>query len=322
MMEENNPPWSFLRFGGLGDDKQWRSITLPWFQIQRGVLVSVLKDSRFLSIYPVVGFLDTWRHGVIRIHSLLPVAGLVFLFSFPASGTAVEEQLVVGAGPSTKIVGLFFARFFEIFAAKGYSFTVPPRSAKHAGGIKASGTYLFGRTGRPLNEEEKAQNKEEIFLARIPIAFATGTAAGVSHITLEQLRDLFTRRISNWREVDGAAAPVYLVGREKTEALFTILRNAYPFFDRVRFDRVFTRDHQVVNFLKAPAGGNALAFGALPNLEALNLLVVSDFETGVSVGLVYDRSNRNHPLVQTVRDLSRSDAWHETVVEAGYLPPL
>ena len=253
-----------------------------------------------------------------RLHLL----GVALVLSLPANGTESEQQLVAGAGPSTKIVALFFNLFSETFAASGYAFEVPPRSVKHAGGIQASDRYLFGRTGRPLNGEEAARNKQEIFLARIPIAFVTGLDAGVTRITLEQLRGLYTGRLSDWSKVGGAAAPVELVGREKTEALFTILRNAYPFFETVHFDRVFTRDHQVVNYVKAPAGRNALAFGALPNLEGLSVLEVEGFEAGVSVGLVYDRSTRDHTMIEAVQRLSRSDEWTAAILDAGYLPPL
>ncbi len=256
------------------------------------------------------------------INGRLRILGMALLLSLPLSSVRTEEQLIVGAGPSTQIVTLFVELFSETLAAKGYSFIVPSRSAKHTGGVEASGKYLFGRTGRPLNEEEKAKKKEEIFLARIPIAFATGSTAGISHLSLEQLRGLITGMISNWREVGGTGAPVTLVGREKTEALFTILRNTYPFFENASFDRIFTRDHQVVNYLKAPAGGNALTFGALPNLKGLNVLLIDDFEAGVSVGLVYDSSNREHSLVRDLRSLSRSKEWREAIMKAGYLPPL
>ena len=58
-------------------------------------------------------------------------------------------------------------------------------------------TYVFGRTGRPLNEKEKAMNKGEIVLARIPIAFAAGPESGVTNLTVAQLESLFRRDITD-----------------------------------------------------------------------------------------------------------------------------
>ncbi len=79
---------------------------------------------------------------------------LITLSMFINAG-AVEQQVVAGAGPSTKIVKMFFDEFSKIESGEGYEFVVPPKSIKHAGGIRASGKYVFGRTGRPLNEKEK-----------------------------------------------------------------------------------------------------------------------------------------------------------------------
>ena len=45
--------------------------------------------------------------------------------------------------------------------SRNHKFEVEQRSIKHAGGIKASGKYLFGRTGRPLNTSEKQQGKHD-----------------------------------------------------------------------------------------------------------------------------------------------------------------
>jgi len=245
---------------------------------------------------------------------------LAFVLNLSVSSAGDKAQLVAGAGPSTKIVALFFELFSKTSLAKGYSFTVPERSIKHVGGIKASSQYLFGRTGRPLNEEEKAMDKDEIQLAMIPIAFATGSEVEVSYLTLDQLQGIYEGRISNWREVGGAAAPIALVGREKTEALFTALHNAYPFFQSVSFNRIFNRDHQLVNYLKSRAGGSALGFGASSNLEGFNVLEIDDFDVGINVGLVYDRSNHEHFIIRAVKDFSTSADWREAVMEAGYLP--
>ena len=84
--------------------------------------------------------------------------------SFFALAMAFEFQVVGGAGPSTKVVKKFCAEFSEQPAGKNYRFRVPMKSIKHAGGIKSSDENIFGRTGRPLNEKEKAMNKAEIFL--------------------------------------------------------------------------------------------------------------------------------------------------------------
>jgi len=234
----------------------------------------------------------------------------------------VDKQLVAGAGPSTVIVQSFMTEFAKLPAAQGYEFTVPPRSAKHAGGIKCSDSNLFGRTGRPLTEEEKQGNKSEIFLARIPIAFAVGADAGVDSITLEDLEGIFSGRIDNWRQVGGPEAPIEVLGREPTEALFMVLKADYPFFRNAQFNKTFKKDNQILAFLKSPKGGHAIGFGAAPNFTEIPIIAVEGFSSGVSVGLVFDQKNKDHPVVRAAISFSRSSEWAERVKATGSLPPL
>ena len=114
------------------------------------------------------------------------VVGISMVSGSPAlSDHGVMSELVVfGAGPSTVIVTEFFDRFEDLPVAEGFTFTVPPESVKHAGGIRASGEYVFGRTGRPLNEAEKAEGKTDIFLGRVPTGFVVGADVQITNLTL------------------------------------------------------------------------------------------------------------------------------------------
>ncbi len=233
-----------------------------------------------------------------------------------------EEQVIAGAGPSTKIVQLFVQKFSKNPVAHNVEFKVPTKSAKHAGGIKASSKFLFGRTGRPLNVKEKRMKKEEIILARIPIAFATGSGTGVSYLNMQQVEGLFTGKNTKWSEVGGTEAAVVLIGREPTEALFTVLKKSYPSFEDAKFNKIFKKDHAVVRFLNSPDGENAIAFGARPNFDDVNVVEVEGFSTGVAVGLVYDLKNKGHALVKAAQAYAASPEWAVAVEQAGMLPPL
>lgn len=249
------------------------------------------------------------------------VSVLMLLMVSPA---AYAEHLVIsGAGPSTKIVGLFVKMFSKQPIARGYTFEVPPKSTKHAGGIENSDNNLFGRTGRPLNDKEKALNKEEIILARLPIAFVAGSKADVKILTLSQVQDIFTGKIDNWKAVGGPDHEILTIGREPTEALFTVLKENYPTFNNAKFDMLLKKDHLVVEFLIQPQGEYAIAFGAEPNFwnKNITILKVRGFSAGVEVGLVYDKMNESQELVKAFRDFTKSVEWTEFVGFLGYLPP-
>ena len=232
---------------------------------------------------------------------------------------ANESQVVAGAGPSTKIVQQFFADFASQPAAAGINFIVPEKSAKHAGGISCSDVNLFGRTGRPLNEKEQNLQKSEIFLAKVPIAFAVGAKTGIHSISLEDLEKIYSGQITNWKQIGGSDAGIVLAGREPTEALFLELKRSYGFFKDARFDFKFNKDNNVVDFLKSEKGDYALAFGAKPNFTGLNIIRVEGFTAGVRLGLVYDQRNSGHPVVLGVQKYAISRDWQTRVIEMGMI---
>lgn len=233
---------------------------------------------------------------------------------------AAERQVIAGAGPSTKVAEMFFEHFSKLEAAAGYEFVIPPRSIKHAGGIKASGKYVFGRTGRPLSKSELALGKGEILIAKVPMTFVKGSGVKVAEISTESLAEVFSGRITNWRDLGGPDVKLDLIGREKGEAALRVLIRQFPFMAGAGYDRTFTRDHQVVNFLRSAKGKFALAYGAKSNFTDTEVLAIQGVDIGGGLGLVYDLKNSDHPLVTAVRQFAASETWRRIVVGVGYMP--
>lgn len=250
------------------------------------------------------------------------IACLIIAACFLVSVSYAKETIVVaGAGPSTKIVSLFFENFSKHPAALDYNFVIPQESAKHAGGIKHSFNNLFGRTGRPLNDVELGYDRREIFLAMMPVIFATGKEVKVPILSMHELERVFRKEITNWSKFGGPDAEIVTVGREPTEALFTELKRYYKFFRQARFDKVLNKDDEVVNFLESPKGWYAISFGAKTNLSHLNEVHIrEDLNTGVRLGLVYGKKDENHPLVLAVKEYARSDEWRSIVKKSGAYP--
>ncbi|MDH3999189.1 MAG: substrate-binding domain-containing protein [Desulfuromonadales bacterium] len=251
---------------------------------------------------------------------IVTVGLMLLLLNFSLPGAqAAERQVIAGAGPSTNIVKIFVDDFAHLPVCTEVAFEVPEKSTKHAGGIKCSDYNVFGRTGRPLNEKEKAMDKGEVFLAKAPVAFAVGAKVGVSELSIEQLKKIFARKITNWKDVGGADLTITLAGREPTEALFLELKQQYDFFNNVEFDFVMNKDHHIVSFLHSPKGESAIAFGAKPNFGGLNIVTVDNFSAGVRLGLVYDLSNSDNPLVVAAKSFAKSPEWQKRVEQAGMI---
>lgn len=255
-----------------------------------------------------------------KIMLALSVTFLSFVFLL-STATASNKQVIAGAGPSTKVVELFFSKLSLQPSAKDYEFVVPAMSTKHAGGITNTDRFLFGRTGHALTEAERAMNKKEILLAKVPIAFASGGGAKIPALSIDAIEKIFRKKINKWTELGGADIKIITVGREPTEALFMELKQDFPFFQEVKFDIVLKTDDEVVKLLKSPLGEYAIAFGAKPNFTDVRTLdVKGKGNVGILLGLVYDKNNENDPLVKAASIYAASDEWRRVVADAGLFP--
>ena len=83
-------------------------------------------------------------------------------------------------------------------------------------GIKNTidGTSDLGMSSRDLKDEE-AQAVDATEIALDGIAVVTNKDNPVSDLTLEQVKDIFTGKITNWKEVGGEDAQIVLVSREE-----------------------------------------------------------------------------------------------------------
>lgn len=82
-------------------------------------------------------------------------------------------------------------------------------------GIKnvKDGTYKLGFSSRELKEEEK-EGIEYKTIALDGIALAINPNNGVSNLTLEQIKGIYTGEITNWSELGGNDADIVVVSRE------------------------------------------------------------------------------------------------------------
>ncbi len=207
------------------------------------------------------------------------------LFSV-SSGFAKEKYYIAGAGPSTQIVRLFATEFSKTKEGEKYHFEVPDRSTKHKGGVNITNKFIFGRTGRPLNEKERRMNKEEIILAKIPISFVTGSGVTLNRLSLDQLIGIYKGKINNWNEIGGGDGKIVLIGREPTEIVLTVLAKDFSFLRSAKYSLIAKRDHQVLTYLRSSNGKFGLSFGSKQNFSGLNSIQVEGFNRGIAFVLV------------------------------------
>lgn len=77
-----------------------------------------------------------------------------------------------------------------------------------------SGVSEIGMSSRDLKEEEVAEDIEEIAIAYDGIVIVTHPTNKVQDLTMEQVKQVFTGAITNWKELGGEDLEIVVVSRE------------------------------------------------------------------------------------------------------------
>ena len=83
-------------------------------------------------------------------------------------------------------------------------------------GIEAvlAGTVDIGLSSRALKDEEKAEGAVENIVALDGVAVVVNPANGVDDLSVEQIAQIFTGEITNWKELGGEDLEIAVLGRE------------------------------------------------------------------------------------------------------------
>lgn len=78
----------------------------------------------------------------------------------------------------------------------------------------AEGSADIGILSRRISHEESSGGLVENIVASDGIAVCVDRSNGVSGLTLQQLKDIYSGRLTNWSQAGGESLPVVVVGRE------------------------------------------------------------------------------------------------------------
>ena len=104
----------------------------------------------------------------------------------------------------------------EEFEANNQGVTIEINQTGSSSGIKdtISGTTEIGMSSRELTDEE-SKNLKEVTIAVDGIGVVVNKNNPVKNLTLEQIKDIFTGKITNWSEVGGEDKEIVVVSREE-----------------------------------------------------------------------------------------------------------
>ena len=196
------------------------------------------------------------------------------------SGTVSTD----GSTSMEKVIGALS----ESYMAANKDVTVNYNPTGSGAGITAvqEGTCDIGLSSRALKDEEKAAGLQETVLAYDGIAIIVHPDNPVSDLTLEQIAQLYTGEITNWKEVGGNDAQVVLIGREAASGTRDGFESITGTKDKCQYRQELTSTGDVITTVSQ--NPDAIGYASLASIKdsvkALNVDGVTPSEASVKDG--------------------------------------
>ena len=148
---------------------------------------------------------------------------------------AAEELAVVGTGDGVEVLKALGAGFTS--ETPEITIDVPP-SIHSAGAVRevSRGNAIVGRIARPLKKDELDSGIRVVPIFLQPTVFFAHRSAKVESLTADQLVDIFSGKVRNWREVGGDDLRVRVVRREEVDSSLAVLRDTFPGWKELQFN--------------------------------------------------------------------------------------
>ena len=148
-----------------------------------------------------------------KMNKILTTVLVIALAALTLVGCAKKDTSPVTTDGSTsmeKVIGTLGEAFKE---KEGIDVTYNPTGS--GSGIQAvsEGRCDIGLSSRALKDDEKA-TLTETTVALDGIAMIVNPENPVSDLTVEQIADIYTGKITNWKDLGGNDAEIVLIGRE------------------------------------------------------------------------------------------------------------
>ena len=130
------------------------------------------------------------------------------------NSTSNDGTVTITVSGSTS-VGPLMEKIAEKYEEENSDVSIEINQTGSSAGIKDAmdGISDIGLSSRDLKGEE-ASKVQSTVLAYDGVAVITNTSNPIKELTIEQIRDIFTGKITNWNQIGGNDSPIVVVSRE------------------------------------------------------------------------------------------------------------
>ena len=242
---------------------------------------------------------------------------------------AFEPVTLPGTGDSTDVLRELAAAYTATYPERQ---VIVPNSIGSDGGVRVVGTgeSPIGRVARKPTAEELAKYGEFKYteFARVPVAFVVNPKTGVRNLTEAQICDVFSGKVTNWKQVGGKDLPTDVQSRPEDGSNMRTIRQHMACFTKLEITptaHMNTRNPDLVASMKTFPG--AIGFMPLSEAEQHGYQVITvdgvapttaRYKFGIGLGFVYKVAFS--PSIQAFLDYLKTDAARAILRKTGHVP--
>lgn len=155
----------------------------------------------------------------------------------------------------------------ESFSEENKNVKITYNPTGSGSGITAvsEGRCDIGLSSRDLKDEEKQSGLKGTVVALDGIAIAVNPENTVEDLTVEQIADLYTGKITNWKDVGGKDAPVVLIGREAASGTRDGFESITKTKDSCKYSQELSSTGDVIQTVAS--NPNAIGYASLASVK-------------------------------------------------------
>ncbi|MBK6291553.1 MAG: phosphate ABC transporter substrate-binding protein [Ignavibacteria bacterium] len=273
------------------------------------------------------------------IRLIAPFIATFLLITFVA--LAMPKQRITIKGSDTMVI--LVQRWSELYPDKtNTEFQVTGGGSGTGIAALINGTTDICSSSRPIKKDEVAQLEKkfgykglEIRVAMDGLAVYVHKSNPVKQLTMAQIKDIFTGKVTNWKDVGGANKPILLYSRENNSGTYEFFKehvllkqdfasNAQHMAGTAALINAVSKDPNSIGFGGAAYAKNVKAVAVAKDASSKGVLPndasIHSGEYPISRFLYFYLNQKPAGNVKKFIDWVISPAGQKIVTEVGYYP--
>lgn len=267
----------------------------------------------------------------MKMKKMISMAAALALIAGIFTGCGADASQTVATDGSTsmeKVIGFLSEAYMEEHG--NVKVTYNPTGSSSGIQAVAEGRCDIGLASRNLKEEETADLQETI-VAIDGIAIIVNSGNPTENLTIEQIRDIYTGKITNWNEVGGNDAPIVCIGREAASGTRDGFEEVTDTKDKCQYSQELTSTGDVVQSVSGNPNAIGYASAASVN-DAVKMVSVEgvsptietiqsgEYKIQRNFVFVTKKDTQLSKAAQEFFDFATSPQADSLITEAGAVP--